>query len=227
MLRTAGQPVLVGTVGALGGLIWAAWRRRRAGLAGLDVRRPLALLVVLVPALAGGLLLGPQLLADQPRTDRPGRLSSPPFDPQTIPSPLSGFRSYVKKDRDTVLFTVSGLPEGGRVRLAVMDDYNGLIYGTSPDTGVFNRVGDRIASVPAGSSADLDVQIKGYSGVWLPDAGYLAGIDFTGPRSADTHRRVPLRLRHSGAGVVTGGLSDGDGYQAGRVHSRDPGPRRP
>ena len=40
----------------------------------------------------------------------------PPFDPQTLPSPLSAFRSYVKADRDTVLFTVAGLPEGGRIR---------------------------------------------------------------------------------------------------------------
>src|SRR6478735_180850 len=209
---TAGQVVLVGTVAALGGLIWAAWRRRRAGLAGLDARRPLALLLVLVPALAGGLLLGPQLLADQARTIARD-VVEPPFDPQTIPSPLSGFRSYVKKDRDTVLFSVSGLPEGGRIRLAVMDEYNGLIYSTSPDTGVFNRVGDRIASVPAGSSADLDLQIKGYSGVWLPDAGYLAGITFTGERSATLTEQFRYDSG-SGAGVVTGGLSDGDGYRA-------------
>jgi transglutaminase-like putative cysteine protease len=209
---TAGFVVVIGTLGALGGLIWAAWRRRRFGRAGLAARRPLALLAVVVPAVAAGVLLGPQLLADQPRTIARD-VVQPPFDPQTLPSPLSGFRSYVKKNRDTVLFSVSGLPAGSRVRLAVMDDYNGLIYGTSPDTGVFNRVGDRIASVPAGDPAQLTVQIKGYSDVWLPDAGYLSGIVFTGNRASALTEQFRYDAG-SGVGVVTGGLTDGDGYTA-------------
>ncbi len=207
----AGHPALVGTGLAVVALAWAAWWRRRAGLPGLDVRRPIALALVLIPALAGGLLLGPGLMADNQRLTARATVD-PPFDPQTLPSPLSAFRSYVKADRDTVLFSVAGLPEGGRIRLAVMDDYNGLIYGTTPDTGVFNRVGSRIADVPAGTPTALDVQVHGYAGVWLPDAGYLSGIEFAGPRAAaltEAFRYDP----HSGAGVVTSGLRAGDSYR--------------
>lgn len=207
----AGYPALVGTSLAVVGLAWAAWWRRRAGLPGLDVRRPIALALVLIPALAGGILLGPGLMADDQRLTARATVD-PPFDPQTLPSPLSAFRSYVKTDRDTVLFTVAGLPDGGRIRLAVMDDYNGLIFGTTPDTGVFNRVGSRIANVPAGTPTALDIRVRGYAGVWLPDTGYLSGIEFDGPRATaltEAFRYDP----HSGAGVVTTGLRDGDSYR--------------
>ena len=206
-----GRPVLVGTVVVLGALVWAARRRRRAATAGIDVRRPIALALVLLPAIAVGLLVGPQLVGGEQRVVARDTVQ-PPFDPQTIPSPLSGFRSFVKKERDTVLFTVAGLPENGRLRLAAMDDYTGLIYDTSPDTGVFNRVGDRLAGVPAGTPAALDIRVLGYGGVWVPTSGYLAGVEFTGARAAELTENFRYD-QNSGSGVELTGLTDGDGYQ--------------
>ncbi len=205
---TAWRPAMVGTVIAAAGLLWAGWRRRRAGLAGLEARRPVGVLLVLLPALAGGLLLGPSVLASTDRLTLRA-IVQPPFDPQAYPSPLSGFRHYVKADRNTVLFTVSGLPTGARIRLAALDSYDGVVLGTSSGTGTFARVGDRISGAPSGTAATVTVTVDGYSDLWTPDAGYLSGIAFGGPRAATLtdHFRYD---RATGTGVVTSGLRSGD-----------------
>ena len=204
----AWHPEVVGVVLAAAGLLWAGWRRRRAGLAGLEWRRPAGVLLVLVPALAGGLLLGPSLLAHAERATLRA-VVQPPFDPQAYPSPLSGFRRYVKADRSTVLFDVTGLPAGARIRLAALDSYDGVVLGTSADTGTFARVGDKISGAPPGARATVSLTVRGYSDVWLPDAGYLSGVAFGGPRgdALTEHFRYD---RSTGTGVVTSGLRSGD-----------------
>src|SRR5690606_34305410 len=74
----------------------------------------------------------------------------PPFDPLQYPSPLSGFRHYTKQVTDDVLFTVSGLREGDRIRLATLDSFNGKLWNvtgaeTSADgSGSFALVGRSI-----------------------------------------------------------------------------------
>jgi transglutaminase-like putative cysteine protease len=207
---SAWRPALVGTSLAVVGLVWAAWRRRRFGLPGLEPRRPLGVAIVVVAAVGVGVFAGPAVLAGADR-DVLRSTVEPPFDPQAYPSPLAGFRSYVKADRTTVLFDVSGLPSGARIRLATLDSYDGILLGTSAGTGTFARVGDRVSGVPDGPHADVTVAIKGYSDVWLPTAGYLAGIDFTGPR-ASTLTDDFRYDRSTGTGVVTSGLTSGDGY---------------
>ena len=189
------RPALVGASLGVVGLVWAAWRRRRFGLPGLEPRRPLGVAVVVVAALAVGVFAGPSVLAGADRAVLRSTVT-PPFDPQAYPSPLAGYRKYVKAERTTVLFDVTGLPSGARIRLAALDDYDGILLGTSADTGTFARVGDRVASVPDGTAANLTVAVKGYSDVWLPTAGYLAGIDFTGPGRRAAHQRLPLRPQH-------------------------------
>jgi hypothetical protein len=57
----------------------------------------------------------------------------PPFDITDYPSPLQSFRGYVRDDADKTLFTVTGLPKDGRVRLATMDAYDGIVYNVSDD----------------------------------------------------------------------------------------------
>jgi transglutaminase-like putative cysteine protease len=204
----AWRPAVVGAVLAAAGLVWAGWRRRRAGLAGLEPRRPVGLALVLLPALAGGLLIGPSLLPGAERAVLRSTVQ-PPFDPQAYPSPLSGFRKYVKADRDTVLFDVTGLPDGARLRLAALDSYDGVVLGTSAGTGTFARVGDRISGVPAGPRTTVTVTVGGYADVWLPSAGYLSGIGFAGPRAAALTENFRYD-RATGTGVVTSGLQSGD-----------------
>src|SRR5690606_32456818 len=52
-----------------------------------------------------------------------------PFDPRDHPSPLAGFRAYLRPERvDDVLLRVTGLPDGGRLRVATLDSYDGVVY---------------------------------------------------------------------------------------------------
>ena len=57
--------------------------------------------------------------------------------PDTFPyaytSPLSGMRSVIRDHRDEVLVTVTGLPSGTCVRLAVMDDFDGSVWNLAVD----------------------------------------------------------------------------------------------
>ena len=64
----------------------------------------------------------------------------PPFDVGQYPSPLASFRRYVELPagrtdprnlHDTDLFTIEGVPAGSRVRLAVLDRYDGVVWGAS------------------------------------------------------------------------------------------------
>ena len=52
----------------------------------------------------------------------------PPFDIRDYPSPLQSFRKNVRDEADETLFTVQGLPKGARIRTAVMDEYDGMVY---------------------------------------------------------------------------------------------------
>lgn len=204
------HPAISGTAWGLAALMWAGAHRRATGRPGLDLRRPVALLAMLVPAVAAGVLLGPQLISTTPRVTA-REVVQPPFDPTTLPSPLAGYRHYVKTVRDQTQITVTGAPATARIRLATLDDYNGRFFSTSADTGVFQRVGDRLAQVPAGTPATIEVTVGRYNDVWVPDLGYLAGVEFGGP---DAERlRTDFRYnRDTGAALVTSGLRPGDRY---------------
>ena len=73
----------------------------------------------------------------------------PPLSPYDYASPLSGLRSYVKDHKDDTLLTVTNLPEGTPVRLAVMDQFDGNMWNLSDsteasDSSDYRRVGTPI-----------------------------------------------------------------------------------
>ena len=51
----------------------------------------------------------------------------PPLNLQEYHSPATQFRFLNTTDKDTDLLTVDGLPEGGRLRLATLDYYDGTV----------------------------------------------------------------------------------------------------
>lgn len=116
--------------------------------------------------------------------------ATPPFDPRDYPSPLSGFRSYLEPaEASDPLFTVSGVGDLHRLRVATMDSYDGVVYsvGTQPnDSGAFSRVPDTLALPPASAEAakrrtrTLEVTIQSLDGPWLPTFGDLEHIAFGG-----------------------------------------------
>ena len=144
----------------------------------------------------------------------------PPFDVREYPSPLQAFRGYVRDAKDRVLFTVDGLPEGARVRLATMDAYDGVVYNVSGNgaggSGSFLRVGERIAPAGAaevaGESATMTFTMGELGGVWVPGVGYPTRMRFDGERGEELARSLHYNPG-SGVAVATRGLREGDSYE--------------
>ncbi|WP_104191495.1 transglutaminase family protein [Cryobacterium sp. Y82] len=144
----------------------------------------------------------------------------PPLDLRAYPSPLVGFRKYVRDYADQTLFTVNGLPAGARLRLATLDRFDGMVFNVSGDgsagSGTFARVGTSITDTRAGTPATLSVTIDALTGVWVPDAGYLTALTVM---HAGNARAAQLAAglhynRTTGVAVSTLGLQQGDTYTA-------------
>ena len=157
---------------------------------------------------------------------------APPFDVGQYPSPLAAFRKYTKPANGslyaTELFRISGLPAGTPVRIATLDDYDGLTWRaanqpivaeTVADT--FQRVGTTIDNPARGQRVSYTVTIaRGYSGVWLPDVGALTRLQFSGA-DAELHATYFRYNLATGTGVVPDGLGAGDSYRASAVMADD------
>lgn len=139
----------------------------------------------------------------------------PPFDIREYPSPLQAFRGYVRDAAEEPLFTVSGLPKDGRIRIAAMDAYDGTVYNVSDEgagsSSAFTPVRSNMSADAAGTPVTLRFEINDYRGVWLPDAGAVTSVTFEGDR-ADDLRRATHYNESTGTGVVTSKLQEGDAY---------------
>jgi len=137
----------------------------------------------------------------------------PPFDPSSYASPLAAYRDYTVGRKDEVLFRGTDLPEGSRVRLAVMDRYDGVVWtvsgGDASGSGRFVRIGSRIPDPPAGSDAHPSFTVEGYHDVWIPTVGALVSARFGGPSADDLDRafRYNSRTRSAASPLV---LDEGD-----------------
>ena len=139
----------------------------------------------------------------------------PPLDLREYPSPLTQFRSFIDQREDETLMTVKGLPDKGRVRLATLDVYDGIVYNvTNPATQGFRRVGPKVTDrQPAKGTGTqtLEVKIGDYSGVWLPGSGELRRVDFTGKRASDLRESLYYSPTQETALTVTP-VGSGDEY---------------
>ena len=208
-------------------LMWRRWYRRRAaihllGTSGpqrtIGVRTVVSAVVVLAIAGAGSVAA---TLAIPPTVERSVLRSAieQPFDPRAYPSPLAGFRQYLREDLDNaVLFTVDGLPAETRLRIATLDTYDGVVYSVGSDTvtsesGSFDRVPYRFdQSSIEGDQVSVEVTIGEYSGVWLPTVGKFESLEFDGAR-ASSLRDAFYYNNTSGTAAVIGGLTEGDEYR--------------
>ncbi|MGW6174968.1 transglutaminase family protein [Arthrobacter sp. NPDC055138] len=137
----------------------------------------------------------------------------PPVNLYDYPSPLMDFRGYVKDRPDETLFTVAGLPEGQRVRLAALDTFDGTVYNVNPESGGnFTPVGDAGSLGPvSGDNARLDIRIEDYNGVWLPAGGRINGMAFDGDRAGELGGSL-FYNDESKTALTTRYLRAGDGY---------------
>lgn len=193
-----------------------AARLRRVGLGA----------AVVAVAAAATLALAPAVTAGAQRDVLRDRVV-PPFDPRNYVSPLSSFRSLVKDQRDSVLFTVSGLPTGGRVRLAALDSYDGTVANVDQSgSGSFTKVGDAASiaaadPIPGASTPyTLDVTVRGYRGYFLPGGRTTTGIAFAdkGSGAAEGLYFNPL----TDTAISTTGVGAGDKYAVRVVEPKRP-----
>jgi hypothetical protein len=153
-----------------------------------------------------------------------------PFDPLAYPSPLSGFRSYEKSPAvGETMLTVTGLPSNGRIRIATLDSYDGIVYSVGsgePDaaSGSFTRVPYAYdQSAVLGTQLTLQIEIGDYRGVWVPTVGKLESIDFSGPEAANLRDSFYYN-DNSGTAAVLHPLAPGDRYTLTTVQSAQPSP---
>ncbi len=152
----------------------------------------------------------------------------PPFDVGQYPSPLASFRRYVELPKgqqsplnlhDTTLFTIEGVPTGSRVRIAVLDRYDGVVWGASNNAQPGRRQttptsASRASSTTPSRAGPVDARVTigpGWGGVWLPTVGALQTLDFL----SDDRERLSESFRYNlatSSAVVPAGVQPGDVY---------------
>lgn len=153
-----------------------------------------------------------------------------PFDPRHYASPLSGFRAYHQEPMaGRTMFTVQGLPAEGRIRIATLDTYDGIVYSVgsavlSSESGSFTRVPTTVdQSAVVGESAEVEVVIDQYEGVWVPTIGKLKRATFTSGNS-DQLQGSFFYNDVTGTAAVLRGLRNGDSYSLQAVVPTEPTP---
>jgi transglutaminase-like putative cysteine protease len=233
----AAMPVVQGLVITIAALLWGAVRvmEARVGTHSISTessreatrrlrwyRVRTGATILSVAALAAG-FTAPILMPDQPRTVLRETIT-PPFDIHQFTSPLVAFRHYRKDARETELFTVSDLPEDARIRIATLDRYDGVVYdasGDGGDTGVYTRVGEEIATAQKGTPTPIEVEVKDYSGVWVPEIGDLTGVRWSGP-NAEAQIDGTYYNSTTSTAITTAGIRPGDTYTLETLVTQEP-----
>jgi transglutaminase superfamily protein/transglutaminase TgpA-like protein len=212
-------------------LVRVAIARRRAITVGrpvetalADARRVLGASALVAVALVGATAAA-VALPSPPRSVVRAELQ-PPFEPREHESPLAGFRTAFDPDTaEDEMLEVTGLPAGAGLRVATLDTYDGIVYnvgGTdgTGESGRFTRVPYRLDQGDVdGTSARIDVLVRGYDDVWVPGVGQLERITFGGDRAsvlADGFFYNDV----TGTGAVQTGLTAGDRYTADSIAPR-------
>lgn len=217
--------VLNGAIFTFVVVVWAAVRdarRRRTTRSAGKVRRAASLGSFVLVASLFGLVVGPSLLFVDARDRVVWRDTfDPPFDPSEFASPLGYYRQFVKEWKDAPLFEVRGLPAGVPIRLATLDEYDGIVWKVSggaralPGTaGYFQRVGTDVSPEFPGEMASVTITFpvdSVFDEVWIPTVGEVETISFDGSRSRTLSDAFRYNISTDTAAMLTE-LSAGDSY---------------
>jgi transglutaminase-like putative cysteine protease len=230
----------------LGWLVWRRWYRRReairlltgvvldpAGRAAGAAKGPSSAgLRTIVGAVLVVVLVGGSAVALPPTAQRHVLRQAvvQPFDPRQYASPLSGFRRYEEPAQaDSTMLSVTGLPAGGRIRIATLDTYDGIVFSVgdsivTSESGSFTRVPYTYdQSAVRGTPVTVKVTVDDYAGVWLPTIGKLTDVSFGGA-DATALRDSFFYNNTSGTAAVTRPVRAGDSYTLSAVVPRQPAP---
>jgi transglutaminase-like putative cysteine protease len=214
--------IIQGGLYIAGALLWLSIRRERERGEIISTSpgrtRWIGVAMMLALAVAGATLFGPRLPLAQARERVVLReQTEPPFDPRDYPSPLSGFRKVRVDLAEKVLLTIDHVPEGSpRLRLAVMDDYDGVVWNVSgggrSGAGYFERVGATIDQPLAEEIFESSITVRSLDGVWAPTFGTTTGLSFVGDRAEDLGESFRYNAT-SGVAALPIGIRDGDSFE--------------
>ncbi|GAA4667001.1 transglutaminase-like domain-containing protein [Frondihabitans cladoniiphilus] len=224
-------PLVAGLAFVVVALLWAVRPVIADGRS--FARGAAAAMLVLVCAAAGGLVVA----GNPPAVSRQVLRTAvvPPFDPSHQVSPLVGFRNDVLPPGDAKrMLTVTGLPTGARVRVATLDDYDGLVFAVgdgaaSASSGTFALVPSRIdrsrasGSRSSGLPATVSVTVDAYRGVWLPTVGDVESVTIGPPVSGSAAARpgavdgTVYVNKETSTAAVRAGMTAGETYQVAAV----------
>lgn len=208
----AGLSATLGFLLAIVLTLWASWR-----MGTWRPKRWPALLGIFLISAVGASILVPLVPANDTRFVLRS-VVIPPFDPSSQLSPLSKYRSFVKDFADVDLLTMTGLPQNATVRLATMDEFDGVVWNVSNSGGenssaAFRRISDSVSLTPqelTGQFYQIDAVVGELAGVWLPTVGNLQTMLFDTTTSSNVDFRFNDQTK---AGVVVGGLKQGMRYR--------------
>ncbi len=188
-------------------------KRLRAGAA----RRTVAGVVfALVCAVAGG-TLAQWLMPERREVLRAA--FQPEYELQRQVSPLQGYRHFVTgEEADATVAEVQGLPSGAMLRVAVMDQYNGVALetGNAGSAGTFTRLPSAVSrEEPA--TLNVKVRLDEPVGEWLPLTGQLSAVELP-----DQLRDRLYFNRTLDAAVIKDGAPAGLEYSFSAVAGRSP-----
>ena len=143
-----------------------------------------------------------------------------------LDSPLRRFRTFAESSTGSsqnvhrkLLFTVSGVPKGSRVRMLTLDRYdgrewlpgNGTMQGTTDDA--FHRMDTRVDNPTKGRPIRAQVTLaKAFRSAWVPTAGSLTSLRFLFTDADSKRDQLRYDLATSTA-VVPVGVEQGDDYE--------------
>ncbi|HIY67155.1 MAG TPA: transglutaminase-like domain-containing protein [Candidatus Agrococcus pullicola] len=225
-------PWLIGVAVVVIALAWSSWRMHmfRKSLAeetALDITDARRLqktqgrkrLLGATAMLVGAAVLGSSATFAVEPTNRSilRDVVEPPVDVEQYPSPLAGYRGWIKNYENETLMTVEGMPADARLRIATMDYHDGDVYAVagareSGSSGSYSRIGDRVEGAAEGEPATVRVEIDQYSGIWLPTTGSLQSMEFEGDRAPTLHNSLHYNGSTDSA-IVTQQLRQGDAYE--------------
>ena len=161
---------------------------------------------LLAVALAGAVVVGPQLPGAGARARTVLRsYVEPPFDIGAVPQPAGRLPQVHQATRtgccNQTLFTGHRLPAGTPVRIATLDAYNGSVWGAANQPQTHRPGAGHLSSASAPHIANrrrgtrhVTMTSHRRRGAthddWLPTAGALTGVHFTGPRAERADRRT-------------------------------------
>ncbi|GAA4687994.1 transglutaminase-like domain-containing protein [Nocardioides nanhaiensis] len=182
------------------------------------------------PAMVAGAVVVALLLAGgTPLTERRVlRGSLPAYDPAPVRTPLDDFRDYTRRRPasegnvfDARLLRVRGVEPGTRVRIAVLEAYDGERWSAAEQTDPariddrYLRLASTVDNPAAGTPAEAVVTaLGGWSVPWVPTAGAVQGFTFLGAEREALTEQLRFDPAAGSGLVTTPELAPGTDYAA-------------